>query len=212
MAKLSREEKIKAYASRVYTTKTGRPTKFKKEYTQKLIEFFAVPFQKKQVTETTKEYFKDGEVKKEAEKFRYVPNELPTLFDFAVEIKVLYRTVYEWAEKGASVDLDELTKKMIEGKGISSKNLEEAKNLQMFSHAYKEAKELQQQFLMHNGLTGASPSPAYIFTAKNVTKMRDKSVYDVTHREVKPLLDNLRPLKTNGIRHNNSNGESTQSD
>ena len=46
---------------------------------------------------------------------------------------------------------------------------------------------------MEIGLAGAAPPSAYIFTAKNVTSMRDKVESDVTVRQVKPLLDNLKP-------------------
>jgi hypothetical protein len=54
------------------------------------------------------------------------------------------------------------------------------------------------------GLSGAAPSSAYIFTAKNVTKMRDKVEQDVTVKQVKPLLDNL---KLENVHDNNSNEE-----
>lgn len=64
-----------------------------------------------------------------------------------------------------------------------------------FSKAYKTCKQQQKDFLMDNGLIGASPASAYIFTAKNVAGMRDKVEQDVNVREVKPLLDNLRKGK-----------------
>ena len=64
------------------------------------------------------------------------------------------------------------------------------------SKSYKEAKEVQKEFLMANGLVGASPPAAYIFTAKNVTDMKDKQevehsgeVSHINHDQRKRILD-----------------------
>ena len=61
---------------------------------------------------------------------------------------------------------------------------------------------------MQNGLNGASPSAGYIFTAKNVTKMRDKVESDITVRQVKPLLDHLNL----NVHDNNSDEEGRSTD
>ena len=43
-----------------------------------------------------------------------------------------------------------------------------------FSETMKKARELQKEFLIHNSLQGLYNSTAFIFTAKNITDMRDK--------------------------------------
>jgi len=77
-------------------------------------------------------------------------NELPFLTAFAREIDVDIDTMEEW------------TKKHVE-----------------FSGAYKRAKELQKEFLINNGLVGLYNSTFAIFTAKNITEMRDVKEHDI---------------------------------
>jgi len=43
-----------------------------------------------------------------------------------------------------------------------------------FSDSYKEAKDLQKEFLIQNGLGGLYNATSFIFTAKNITNMRDR--------------------------------------
>ena len=140
----------------------GRPTKFKAEFVEKIIKFFDIDPYKKEVLEYSKEYFATGVLKKESEKFKHIPNKLPTLYGFAKDVGVDYTTVYRWAEKGEDLPEDGIKKD------------EDKKNFKRFCNAYKEAKELQKEFLISIGLAGAAPSPFAIFTAKNVTDMRDK--------------------------------------
>lgn len=140
----------------------GRPSKFKPEFAEALVKFFDIEPYIKEVQEKLTEYYKDGEVKKESEKFRLVPNKMPTLYRFSKAIGVDYTTVWRWAEKG---ELNE-----DEGK--------KCPEFETFCNAYKEAKELQKEFLINIGLAGAAPSAAFIFTAKNVTDMRDKQEID----------------------------------
>lgn len=145
--------------------KGGRPTKFKPEFAEKLVKFFDIEPFIKELSEWSKEYYKEGGIKKESEKFRLTPNKMPTLYRFAKSIKVDYSTVYRWAEKGEwTDDLESGEQPPIE--------------FQEFCNAYKEAKELQKEFLINLGLAGAAPSPFAIFTAKNVTDMRDKTEVD----------------------------------
>lgn len=72
-------------------------------------------------------------------------NDIPFLSGFARKIGVCHDTILEWAEKH-------------EG----------------FSVALKKAKELQEEFLITNGLLGLYNSTFAIFTAKNITDMRDQ--------------------------------------
>lgn len=185
---------------------TGRPTKFRKEFTEKLVEFFDIEPTLKELMEETEELGRDGQARKTSKKYKHVPNKFPTLVQFAKTIKVSYWSLQNWAEKGEDHNIQA---KLAKNEGLSVKEVEMMKDLQEFSKAYKIAKELQQDFLMQNGLNGASPSAGYIFTAKNVTKMRDKVEQDVTVRQVKPLLDNL---KLDNVHNHNGNEESREPD
>jgi len=140
----------------------GRPTKFASAYTEQLIAFFSIEPYKKELAEYSREYYKDGELKKESEKYRLTPNMLPTLLQFAKKIGVDYTTLYRWATKGEADD------------GSVSPELLK------FCNAYKEAKELQKEFLISIGLVGAAPPASFIFVSKNVTDMRDKQEVDHT--------------------------------
>lgn len=106
--------------------------------------------------------------KNEYEKTEYetVPNDLPTFAKFARKIGVNGDTLVSWAKKNKE-----------------------------FTAAYNMAKELQKEFLVDNGLAGLYPPASFIFTAKNVTDMRDKTETDVNVREVKPILGGLSKKK-----------------
>jgi len=143
----------------------GRPTKFKPEYCKQLVEFFSLEPYRREIAEQAKEFFANGDVKKESKKFRLIANRLPTLYGFAKKIKVDYTTLWRWAEKGEDED------------GTPAKDFPE---LAEFCKAYKEAKELQKEFLISLGLSGAAPPASFIFVAKNVTDMRDKQEVEVT--------------------------------
>ncbi|HSY52441.1 MAG TPA: hypothetical protein VLC46_26810 [Thermoanaerobaculia bacterium] len=129
----------------------GRPTKYDPKYCAEIVAFFEIEAYRKEVSEKSKEFFADGKVKKTAEKYRFVPNQLPTFARFAKKIGVNGDTVVEWAKKFPE-----------------------------FSAAYNEAKESQKQFLITLGLAGASPPASFIFVAKNVTDMRDKQEVEST--------------------------------
>jgi len=170
--------------------KGGRPTLFRKEYIEGIKEFFNREPMRKEVMETITEYNSAGEPRKTAEKYKYIPNKLPTIYQYAKHIGVDYWTVWNWAEKGEDED-DTLLDKLAKRDGVKVEDVELAEDLRKFSKAYKDAKAAQQEFLMEIGLAGAAPPAAYIFTAKNITPMRDKIEQEVTHREVKPLLEHL---------------------
>lgn len=146
------------------TNKGGRPSLFKKEYVDKLIQFFDIEPYKLMVMEKTTEYHKPengkelGAIKKQSEKLDKIPNKMPTLLGFARSINVDYVTVYRWAEKG----------ELREDDGGKQSDFDK------FCKAYKVAKEMQKEFLISLGLSGSAPSPAFIFVAKNVTDMRDE--------------------------------------
>lgn len=132
----------------------GRNTKYRPRFCQEMIEYFSVKPYSNEVYKEKKEYFVSGEVKSESNEKKPVPAPMPTFYRFATKINVNVESLREWRKKNGK-----------------------------FASAYKECKELQKEFLINNGLSGASPAAAFIFTAKNVTDMRDKqelSVQDVT--------------------------------
>jgi hypothetical protein len=49
-----------------------------------------------------------------------------------------------------------------------------------FSAAYNEAKRLQQEWLIEVGMSGECPPASFIFIAKNVTDMKDKTEVDMS--------------------------------
>lgn len=72
------------------TNKVGRPTKYKPEYCQMLIEFFDVePFYEKEMP-----HYKDGEISWVDYKLK--ANPLPTIRKFAKKIGVHVSNVYRW--------------------------------------------------------------------------------------------------------------------
>jgi transposase len=170
------------------TPKGGRPTKFKPEYIEQMIEFFSIDPERKELMETVEEYGSDGQIRKKGEKWKYVPNRLPTILKFAKSIGVPYVTVYRWAEQGED---EELEKTIKDGEVISVEKQKLREDLKRFRNAYNTAKALQKDFLLQIGLSGSAPPASFIFTAKNLTDMRDKVEQEHTHRVVKPLLDNL---------------------
>jgi len=80
-----------------------------------------------------------------------VLNELPFFSIFAHNIGVCHDTLCEWVKVHKE-----------------------------FSEAYKKAKELQKAFLITNGLAGLYNPAFAIFTAKNITDMRDKNETEIS--------------------------------
>jgi len=127
----------------------GRPSKYKKEYCEKIMEFFSKPpYEEVEI----KHYNKDGRVIKKETKRK--PNDLPFLSEFARRIDVSHRTLERWT-----------------------------KTHKEFCRAYKDAKELQKAFLITNGLLGLYNPTFAIFTAKNITDMRDKKNIEIGQEE-----------------------------
>jgi hypothetical protein len=156
----------------------GRPPKFKKEFVKQLIDFFDVEPYKKEIMEKTTEYHANGKIKRKSEKYDLVPNKLPSLYTFAKHIGVNYVTIRRWAEKGDQVQ--------------SEDESEQEEAIIEFCNAYKTAKEAQKQFLIDLGLSGAAPATAYIFTAKNVTDMRDRT--EITGADGDPMKTEVTVL------------------
>lgn len=127
--------------------KKGRPSKYKPQFCQEIIDFFSGEPYQLTVTEEMKEYFTNGILKKELARKKLIPEKLPTFFRFSEKIKVDQGTLLEWAAKYPA-----------------------------FSRAFTRAKELQKEFLMALGLAGVTPPAAFMFIASNITDMRSHGV------------------------------------
>jgi len=110
-----------------------------------------------------------------------VPVNLPTFEKFAVYIDVNYDTLQEWRKKHEE-----------------------------FSESYKKAKNLQKNILIINGLRGNYNSTFAIFTAKNITDMRDivenkninynKDLNNMTEDEIDKEIAKYEKQLKNGIK------------
>lgn len=76
------------------------PGKYKKEYAEKLVEYFSIP---KMVTFWKRKYYKDGRVKEEEP--ITTPPIYPTFEGFAKTIGVTSRTLLNWREKYPSFNV-----------------------------------------------------------------------------------------------------------
>lgn len=124
----------------------GRPTKYRREYCDLIITYFdSVEPYRKEVMEESTEYYANGTERGSRTKYQLIPNKMPTLFRFAEQIKVDKSTLLEWANKHPE-----------------------------FSSALEKSKDIQKEFLIDAGMSGASNPAMTIFTAKNVTDMRDR--------------------------------------
>ena len=141
--------------------KCGQPTKYDPKYCDELIEFFSEVRYTKEIKKERITEHKNGTMTREVE-YILVPSGLPFLSAFARKIGVCVDTLHEWANGRTGKDDD-----------APLKHPE-------FSDAYKKAKELQKEFLINNGLQGLYPPASFIFTAKNITDMRDKVETDIT--------------------------------
>lgn len=133
----------------------GQPTKYKPEYCDMMTEFFSGEKYKRVLIEDEERETKTGKTRKT--KYKYMANDLPFLEAFARKIGVSYVTLYNWAHEK-----------------VDKSNPESDYKNPEFFEAYKEAKQLQKEFLIVNGLNGLYMPSSYIFTAKNITDMKDE--------------------------------------
>ncbi len=149
---------------------TGRPTKFKSEYCQKLYDWFnKEPFQNVIVTDP-----ESGERFPLQDKFGNPirePIKLPTKENFATSIKVHRDTIWEWAN---GVNKDEY-------KGIVKEFDEE--NEVTFSDVLSHVEQMQYDILMQNGLFGNYEKTYAKLVTVNLTDMRDKQDINQTVTE-----------------------------
>jgi len=148
--------------------KGGRPTKYKPEYADALIDYFSREVVKEIKTITQGSNGKGGEWSKE--ETRYEALFFPTLELFAHEIGVNDDTLVEWANKRYPEDHEQ------------AGELEHPE----FSAAYTRVKKIQKGLLIQNALIGKlNPGFAQFFAVNNLG-MQSKSVVEqsgeVTHK------------------------------
>ena len=91
---------------------------------------------------------------------RRVSNEMPTFAKFARKIGVNQDTLHEWKKKHEE-----------------------------FSESYKQAKELQEEFLINIGLSGVTNASFVIFAMKNICGWRDEKDLKIKAQKEKDLSD-----------------------
>lgn len=144
----------------------GRPSKYKAEYPNKLLEYFAEALKDpiiSQLVEKTTKYYQTGQVKETFERYKPMAKSPPTLFRFALDNGISYRVMHKWANERDP-------KAAVPEKGTQDKRPFRYPD---FVHAYKLAQEFQKEFLLAAGMSGAAPAPFAIFAAKNMIGWRD---------------------------------------
>lgn len=137
--------------------KVGRPTVYKNEFPDMMIEYFS-----QSPTREVTTYDKHGN-----EHTQTLPGVFPTLARFATNIGVTKDTLHDWAT----------------AKDIQTGYLKHPE----FSCAYKKAKDLQEANLIEGTIGNAYNSTFAIFTAKNVLGWRDKIEQEITGKDGAPL-------------------------
>lgn len=147
----------------------GRPSKYEPRFAEMLIDHFNIEKFEQVTTEKETRYSaKTGQKVSEKEKFRLLPNDLPTFEGFARKIGVSHQTVLNWATALEDPEAPEPVYKYPD-----------------FFGAYNVAKALQKEFLVDNGLKGNYPPATFIFVTKNVTDMTDKQIIETNDADYK---------------------------
>lgn len=134
----SRKKTTKAKAAPKEPAKMGRPTDYRPEYCQQIIEYFSV------------EPYREVEVLKHTNNGPYTTtefraNDFPSFAGFCSKIGTSRVTMLEWCKKHPD-----------------------------FLNAYRQCKELQEHFMLINGLKGTVNTHFSIFAAKNLLSYTDK--------------------------------------
>lgn len=143
--KSQREKKLN-----VQRRSVGRPTKYREEYCEKIIQFFNRPKTKILTTVTT------GKNDYEKVEEKEVAAPLPTLSGFALSINVNMDTLNQWCKVHPE-----------------------------FSESYKQAKELEAEFVVENAMRNLYAQPFSIFYMKNCHGWKDKQ--ELTGADSGPL-------------------------
>lgn len=138
----------------------GRPSAWKPEYNQKMLDYFKVEAYKEVIDEVV---YRDGE--KEREKFKRVPNDLPLFEGFAASIGVRTATLINWAAD------DDESKLKYPG----------------FFETYGICKAIQHRILVVGTLNGLYNSGFAQFLAKNITELKDKTEHEHSGPDGAPI-------------------------
>lgn len=147
----------------------GAPTKYDPSICEQMLEFFSGDHNHKEVIMEKVTPTKYGEATEK--RYQIVPNDLPFFEAFARKIGVSYQTLRNWA-----------TEKEGDEKDAPLKHPE-------FFDAYNLCKQIQKEFLIHNGLAGAYPPASFIFVAKNITDMTDSQELKLKKAAAEDTLD-----------------------
>ena len=169
--------------------KAGRPTDYRPEYANMLLEFMSRTSHEVGVNKTyykAWDWSRDGWVK--SEKHVVLAETYPTLHRFAFNIWVLVETLNNWAEAKYPDDhpwLDDEWKPL----AWTHKHPE-------FFDALRIAKQIQEAILVENAMNGNYPAQFAIFIAKNNFGYSDKSELDVNDKTPtrKTVLDKFTSL------------------
>ena len=132
----------------------GRPTSWKPEYNDMIIEFFDVaPTKILQTITTGKNDFEKVEEKE-------IANTMPTFERFSHKIGINIDTLYEWKKPQNKVKYPG------------------------FSEAYKTAQQLQEAFWIENGMKGLHNPAFAIFWAKNRLTYKDRLEEDEKSKDL----------------------------
>lgn len=134
----------------------GKPTAYKPEYVEQMLEFFSKDAFTKRVIKSESTFGKNGS----KTEYMVLPEDLPTFQGFAKKIGVTYFTLRTWAED-----------KLEDG---------ETRVHPEFSDAYTRAQDMQHEMLVVLGLNGLYNPVFAKFIAQNYTEMRDKQAIDHT--------------------------------
>lgn len=149
--------------SQTHAQGRGRPSKYKEEYPEKLLQYFNDYLQNpstQQIVETTVKYYPDGTVKETFNKFKTASRGVPTIFGFALKNKISYRTLLRWNQERVGVPPEE---------GVDKRPFKYPD----FCHAYKMVSEFQKEFILNAGMSGSAPPIFAMFAAKNMIGWRD---------------------------------------
>lgn len=153
----------------------GRPALYKPEYADQMIDYFNIDkFEKVTLEKETRYSAKTGVKVSEKEKYKLIPNDLPTFEGFAMKIGVSHQTLLNWANAVEDEAAEILVYRYPD-----------------FFGAYNVCKHMQKEFLVDNGLKGNMPPASFIFVTKNVTDMTDKQIIETNDADYKEKEDAL---------------------
>jgi hypothetical protein len=155
----------------------GRPTVYRDEYCQRLIQYFRIEVERTEAV-VVPDAKAEGGTRTEMVK---VPNTFPTLTRFADSIDVTRQTLHDWAT--ATVDTPD---------GPRLKHPD-------FSYAYARAKDLQESLLIEGGIAGVYDSRFASLATKNLIGWRDQVEQTIEANVTTTSTDDLDAIYQKGI-------------